>query len=165
MHRTIRIFLVPIMLGAVGCKEEKELADLAKETNRQQAEQNQEMAKLNREVAEGSKRLVQAGAETTAKVLNMQQQLQDQRNDVEIERQQLAEERNVESVVGQALVATASLLAVCLPLVLCWYLLHGQWRENDPVVSDLLIEQLDRSPDNKIAWHEPATDFPDSSEV
>jgi hypothetical protein len=165
MRQAIRIVLLPLTLTLTGCEEDKELADLAKETNQQQAKQNQEMAKLNREVAEGSKRLVQATAESTAKVLTMQQQLQNQRSDVENERQQLAEERNAESVLGPALVVTASLLAICLPLVLCWYLLHGLWRENDPLINDLLIDELDRSSNDTFALHDSATSYSHDSEV
>ena len=143
MHRTIWVLPLLILTTLVGCEEDKELAALAKEANRQQSEQNQEMAKLNREVAEGSKRLIQAEAEATTKRLTMEQQLQEQRNDVEAERQELAQERKAESILGPAIVAAASLATVCLPLVLCWYLLHGLQRGGDPDVSDLLIEELD----------------------
>jgi hypothetical protein len=39
---------------ATDCNQDTRLTELAKESNRQQAEQNREMAKLNREVAKGS---------------------------------------------------------------------------------------------------------------
>jgi hypothetical protein len=151
MHRTIRILLLLLLLTLAGCEEDEELADLAREANRQQTEQNQEMARLNREVAEGSKRLVQAGAEATTKLLTMEHELQEQRHDVETERQRLAQERKSDSILGPALVAAASLAAVCLPLVLCWYLLYGLQREGEPAVNDLLIAELDRSADDAVA--------------
>ncbi len=165
MHRTIRVLPLLILTTLVGCEEDKELAALAKEANRQQSEQNQEMAKLNREVAEGSKRLIQAEAEATAKRLTMEQQLQVQRNDVETERQELAQERKAESILGPALVAAASLTAVCLPLVLCWYLLHGMKRDSEPGVCDLLIEELDRSAYPQLSPQSPFRDPQDQLEV
>ena len=140
-------WVLPLLIAVtlIGCEEDKELAELALEANRQQSEQNQEMAKLNREVAEGSKRLIEADAEATTKRLTMEQQLQEQRSDVEAERQQLAQERKAESILGPALVTAASLTAVCLPLVLCWYLLHGMQRDSEPAVSEMLIEELELS--------------------
>ena len=165
MHRTIWALLLLILMTLVGCEEDKELAALAKEANRQQSEQNQEMAKLNREVAEGSKRLIQAEAEATTKRLTMEQQLQEQRNDVEAERQELAQERKAESILGPALVAAASLAAVCLPLVLCWYLLHGMQRDSEPGVSDLLIEELDRSAYPQLSSQPLLSDPQDKLEV
>jgi hypothetical protein len=142
MDRTIRFFVLLVVLTLAGCEEDRDLANLAQKTNQQQAEQNQEMAKLNREVAEGSKRLVQAGAETTEKVLAMQQQLQEQRGDVEAEQKQLAQDRKADSVLGPALVAAASLAAVCLPLVLCWYLLQGLRRDPEADVGQLLLDEI-----------------------
>ena len=152
-------WVLPLLIATtlIGCEEDKELAALAKEANRQQSDQNQEMAKLNREVAEGSKRLIEAEAEATTKRLAMEQQLQEQRSDVEGERQQLAQERKAESILGPALVTAASLAAVCLPLVLCWYLLHGMQRDSEPAVSELLIEELERSAGDTPAYPVSAT--------
>ena len=56
----------------------------------------------------------QAEAEATTKRLTMEQQLQERRSDVEAEREELAQERKAESVLGPSLVAAASLAAVCL---------------------------------------------------
>ena len=157
MYRMTWCFPLLIATTLIGCEEDKELAALAKEANRQQSDQNQEMAKLNREVAEGSKRLIEAEAEATTKRLTMEQQLQEQRSDVEAERQQLAQERKTESILGPALVTAASLAAVCLPLVLCWYLLNGLHRDHEPGVSDLLIEELERSAVDAFAPTESVT--------
>ena len=148
--------LVLITLSLVGCDEDEELAELAKEANRQQAKQNEEIAKVNREVAAASKHVVQASAEATDKVLTMEKQLQDHRHEVETERQELAQERKSDSLLGTFLVTVAGLVAVCLPLVLAWYLLHALQSQGEPAVSELLIEELDRSTNEALALSGPA---------
>ena len=81
-----------------GCDEDKRLAQMAQENAQRQAAQNEEMARLNREVAEGSKRLVAANAEANNKLLSAQQKLDDQRVQVDAQRQVLADERAEESI-------------------------------------------------------------------
>lgn len=148
--------LLIIALCFVGCDEDEELAELAKEANRQQAQQNQEIAKVNREVAAASKRVVQASAEATDKVLTMEKQLVEHRHEVEAERQELAQERKSDSLLGAFLVTATGLIAVSLPLVLAWYLLQALQSQGEPAVSELLIEELDRSNNEAIALPGPA---------
>lgn len=114
------------------------------------------MAKVNREVAAASKRVVQASADATDKVLTMERQLQEHRQDVEDERQELAQERKSDSLLGAFLVTAAGLLAVSLPLVLAWYLLHALQTQGEPAVSELLIEELDRSASEGLTLPSPA---------
>ena len=148
--------LLIVALSLAGCDEDERVAELAKEANRQQAQQNQEIAKVNREVAAASKRVVQASAEATDKVLTMEKQLQDHRHEVETERQELAQERKGDSLLGAFLVTAAGLIAVCLPLVLAWYLLHALQSQGEPAVSELLIEELDRSAHETFSLAGPA---------
>jgi hypothetical protein len=58
------------------------------------------MARLNREIAEGSKRLVAANAEANDKLLTAQQQLDNQRTQIDAQCQVLADERHRESILG-----------------------------------------------------------------
>ena len=156
MHQIIRLLPVIVAITILGCSDDPRLAELAKEANRQQAQQNQEMAKLNREVAAGSKHVVQASAQGTEKILAMEKQLHDKQDELEAERKELAQERKTESLLGTFLVTAASLVAVSLPLVLCWYLLHSLQRQDEPAISELLIEELDHAT-NELALSDSTT--------
>jgi multidrug efflux pump subunit AcrA (membrane-fusion protein) len=126
-----------------GCDEDKRLAQMANENAQRQAEQNQEMARLNREVAEGSKRLVTANAEANDKLLSAQQKLDDQRTQIDAQRQVLADERHRESILGPLLTTLGTLLVCALPLVLCWFLLHGLRQGGQEAdLSQLLVEEI-----------------------
>jgi hypothetical protein len=126
-----------------GCDEDKRLAKMAQENAQRQAEQNQEMARLNREVAEGSKRLVTANAEANDRLLSTQQKLDDQRTQIDVERHVLADERHRESILGPLISKLGTLLVCALPLVLCWFLLHGLRQGGQEAdVSELLIEEI-----------------------
>ncbi len=57
------------LVSVIGCSNDERLVKQAEVNAKRQAEQNEEMARLNREVAEGSKRLVQANAEASDKLL------------------------------------------------------------------------------------------------
>ena len=136
------VILLAVLAGAAllsGCDENGRLARKAEENAKRQAEQNEEMARVNREVAEGSKRLVQANAESTDKLLTQQNSLDRERGQIDGERRSLADERHRESVL-----TTLGWLVVCsLPLILCWYLLHGlRHGDDDAEISRLLVEEI-----------------------
>jgi hypothetical protein len=133
-----------------GCvkDEDDRLAEIAAEHARQQAAQNQEMARLNREIATGSRNLVEADAKSRDELLAMSREVQEQQNQLEAERRALAVERRRESLLAPIL-STSLLLVVCsLPLVLCWYLLHGLRQDaasaaelNEVLIVELAAEQ------------------------
>jgi hypothetical protein len=123
----------------VGCDEDKRVVEIAVESAKRQAAQDVEMARLNREIAEGSKRLVQANNQ----LLTSQHNLDDQRGQLETERRSLADERHRESVLGPIISTGGWLVVGSLPLILCWYLLHGLHRGGeDAEVGHLLIEEI-----------------------
>jgi hypothetical protein len=131
-----------LIVLAIGCSStDDRLVRHVAESNRQQAEQNQEMARLHHEVAEGTSRLVNAVAESRTEMLDMEHELQDQRTQLDSERRSLANERHRESVLAPVLSNVGLLLVAALPLVLCWYLLHGL-RTPDEDVSEVLIQKL-----------------------
>jgi hypothetical protein len=134
--------MILLIVLATGCSPtDDRLVRHVAESNRQQADQNQEMAKVHREVAEGTTRLVEAVAESRQEMLGMEHELQDQRAQLETERRSLANERHRESILAPVLSNVGLMLIAALPLVLCWYLLHGL-RSPDEDVSEVLVQNL-----------------------
>ena len=142
-----------VILATIGCEEDEnaQVAKVAIEAAKQQAELNQEMSRLNREVASGTKRLVEANAESQEKLVVMQGELQGeqaevsrQRDKLETERKDIAAQRIRESVLAPV-VAWILPFAICgLALVTCCFLLFGLRRATDDeaAISELLVEEL-----------------------
>ena len=132
-----------MLLLAAGCSSSDDrLVRHVTESNRQQAEQNREMARLHQNLAEGNTRLVEAVAESRQEMLAMESNLQDQRDRLEAERKSLASQRYWESLLAPALTDVGMLLVASLPLVLCWYLLHGLRSAGDDDVNEVLLREL-----------------------
>jgi hypothetical protein len=142
-----------VVLATIGCEEEEraEVAKVALEAAKQQAELNQEMSRLNREVAGGAKRLVEANAESQERLLALQSDLQGeqaevgrQRDQLEVERKDIAAQRIRESVLAPV-VAWMLPLAICgMALATCCCLLLSLRRAGDDeaAISELLIEEV-----------------------
>jgi hypothetical protein len=145
-----------IAMTASGCTSDSErVAQVALEGSRRQASQNEELAKLNREVAAGTRQLIEARHEADHHLLAQQQDLQTQRDLLDGERRELASERNRESVLGPVLVTTAALLVCCLPLVLCWFLLHRLGTESsDSQLTQILLDELNVTGGAELVPHE-----------
>ena len=138
-HHATMILLIVL---ATGCSSSDDrLVRHVADSNRQQAQQNSEMAKVHREVAEGTSRLVEAVAESRKEMVAMESDLQEQRTQLDTERRSIANERHRESILAPVVSSVGLLLVAALPLVLCWYLLHGL-RTPDEDVSEVLIENL-----------------------
>ena len=134
--------MIMLIVLAIGCSSSDDrLVRHVAESNRQQAQQNSEMAKVHREVAEGTSRLVDAVAESRKEMVAMESDLQDQRTQLDKERRSLANERHRESILAPVLSNVGLMLVAALPLVLCWYLLHGL-RTPDEDVSEVLVQEL-----------------------
>ena len=147
--------MILLILLATGCSStDDRLVRQVAESNRQQAEQNQEMARLHHEVAEGTSRLVKAVAESRTEMLEMEHELQEQRTQLDKERRSLANERHRESLLAPVVSSVSLMLVAALPLVLCWYLLHGL-RTPDEDVSEVLIQNLARE---QLALQTPPSD-------
>jgi hypothetical protein len=144
-----------------GCDSPDErLVAVSREASDRQAEQNRQIARQNEEIAETTRQLVDADAqarkelieadaaarkelinsqaEAREELIAMQQGLQERqavvdqaRDELEAERREIVQDRYWDSLLGQAVGAAVLLLASILPLVLCWYLLHGLRRGND----------------------------------
>ena len=135
---------------ATGCDEDKRLVEFAKEADQRQAEQNHEIAHQNHEIASATKQLVEADAKARQELVAMEHDLQaeratigQQRDQLEAERRQLASARQRESLLSEVLAGGMTLLACLLPLLLCWYLLHGLRSQNqDEALGELLVMEL-----------------------
>ena len=149
--RVLIVVLAPlatIPLG--GCDEDERLTRMATEAADRQAAQNQEMSRLNREVAEGTKRLVEANAQTQKELAALQHDLQAdqaeigrQRDLLETERKQVAAARRRDPIIANAITGVGLALACMLPLLLCWYLLRSVRDEtDDTLVAEVLIQEL-----------------------
>ena len=134
--------LVIVLMIAVGCEtpDERLVHQLA-ETSREVVRQNQEIARTHHELAEGSKQLVEAVAESRQEHNAMQRELQQQRDSLDSERKAIATARSRESLLVPLLSTAGVLVVATLPLVLCWYLLHGL-RGHDDDVSEVLVREL-----------------------
>jgi len=142
-----------IALAMTGCEEDENamVAKVATEAAKQQAELNQEMSRLNREVASGTKRLVEASAQSQDNLVALQRDLQTeqaevsrQRDKLEAERQDIATQRVRESLLAPV-VAWILPFAVCgLALVTCCFLLFGlrNATDDEAAISELLVEEL-----------------------
>lgn len=145
----ILLVLITAVL-AIGCDEDKRLVEFAKEADQRQAEQNQEIAHQNHEIAAATKQLVEADAKARQELVAMERDLQaeratigQQRDQLEIERRELAGARQRESLLSEVLAGGMTLLACLLPLLLCWYLLHGLRSQNqDEALGELLVMEL-----------------------
>ena len=110
MKRILPAILLICLIA--GCGGDERLVQMAKEHEARQAEQNLKMAELQKSVAEGSKRLVEAEAESRDKFLAMQDNLRadqatvgQQRDKLEAERREIAQQRIRDPIIAAAIVA------------------------------------------------------------
>jgi hypothetical protein len=157
-----------------GCdRPDERLVAVSREASDRQAEQNRQIARQNEEIADTTRQLVAADAqarkelieadaaarqelinsqtEAREELISMQQSLQDRqatvdqaRDELETERREIAQDRYWDSLLAQAVGAAVLLLASILPLVLCWYLLHGLRRgsESEEDLTEWLTMEL-----------------------
>lgn len=135
----------------VGCGSDERLTQMAKEHEARQAEQNFKMAELQKSVADGSKRLVEAEAEFRNTLLAMQDKLRrsgqrgEQRDKLEGERREIAQQRIRDPIIAEAIVQVGLILACLLPLVLAGYLVHAMKHavsQDTAIVTEFLVADL-----------------------
>ena len=140
------------VLIVTGCdpSENERVAEMAEQQLVRQSEHNRQLADLQREVAEGSRRLVEADAQSRAEMVTLQREVQAertelgrQRDTLEQERRELASERRMAPVIAAAIQHIGLLLICILPLILAWYVLENPQRPtDDQVVSEVLLDDL-----------------------
>ena len=142
-HAPLVIITLLILLAAGCSSPDERLAHLAEATSTQQAQQNQAVTELNREAGENHRRVVEAVEQSRQSIVFLERDLQLQRDTIDQERRSLANERHLESLLGPVLNSLGMLMVAALPLVLCWYLLHGVRGQNDQEeISGVLIQEL-----------------------
>jgi hypothetical protein len=156
MPRTAR--LPPIWTGpifviliAIGCNSSDDrLVELSRQSADRQAEQNRLVETNNRQVLEATNRLVEADAKSRAESDELHRQIEseraginEQRDALEKERQQIAEARNRDPIVAESIQAVGGLIAAILPLLVCLFLLRGLFHKSDQeALAEVLIEDL-----------------------
>jgi hypothetical protein len=142
--------LIPF-LTLVGCSsDDQRLVDLSRQSLDRQAEQNRLVATNNQQVIDATNKLVEADAQSRRENAQLQHELQSersginlQRDTLEQERRQIADQRNRDPIVAESIKTAAGLIVAALPLILCLFLLWGLFhRSDDEAVADLLIEEL-----------------------
>ncbi len=146
MKQALLITLMMVIgLLITGCDEEGErLAEYAQQSTAEQAKQNRSTAELARDATENQRRMVESVEQSRQDLVGLQETLDGQRTAAEAERRELADARNRDSLLVPVLSSVGLLLVTALPLVLCWYLLHGLQKEStdDNAVNQLLIQEL-----------------------
>jgi hypothetical protein len=137
-----------MILMTGGCDDRA--AQVAAQAAQRQAEQNQSMVKLHEHVAAGTQRLAEEESKARQQALMIHHELQHERsrlsggwNELEAQRQAMAEARRTESFLAALVQGSGGVLAALLALAFGWLALHGLGRDGDsPVVCELLLQEL-----------------------
>ena len=141
---------------ATGCSESEEVARVATEAAKRQAEQTNKAFELQKEVAAGSKNLVTADAEARRELIALQTEIQTQRANVdreraklEVERQTIVEDRQAivadqrkESMLGNVFRGSSVVLIVVVAFVFCCYLVKAASSDTAVEVNELLLTEI-----------------------
>jgi hypothetical protein len=145
------------LLPAIGCDESKEVARVAEESAKRQAEQTNKAFDLSKQVAEGSKHLVDSDAEARRELIAIQGTLQLQRADVdrqrdklEVERRTMVAERQAivadqrkESMLGHVFRGSSLALVVVVAFVFCCYLVRAASSSDSTVeINELFLTEI-----------------------
>ena len=140
-----------IALIAIGCSSgDERLVELSRESTERQAEQNRLIETNNRQVLEATDKLVEADAKSRTEHIELHRQIEaerfgvnQQRDALEQERRQIAQQRNRDPIVANSILAVAGLIAAILPLLVCLFLLRGLFHKSDQeALAEVLIEDL-----------------------
>lgn len=158
-----------ITCDLAGCSSgDGRLAEFAEQSQEQQSAQNQEMARQNARLAEATKSLIEADARTHADMLDVQQQVQSERQDLNQRNNALAAERQSflksqlrAPIIAQAIVTVGALLAAIVPLLLGLRLFQYLGQDQaDTIIADgtraARFSPAALLPDSGIAWRQPA---------
>ena len=164
-----QVIAMTVLLAADSCSSsrrpaapDQRLTDLAQHSVEQQARQNETIARQSQAVVEESRRLaetaktlVEKDAEARRELVSAQRELQKElvqqqatvnaeRDRLEEERRQLAQQRARDPVVAASIQTFGGLLACLLPLLICGYLLYRMTHNNDDqtALGELLVLEL-----------------------
>jgi hypothetical protein len=148
-HKYAARYAIVALVWTIGCDER--VVEVAREAADRQAAQNEQMGELQKEVAYGTRSLVEADAAARKEIVGVHRDLQAERrqlgtswNDLESQRQQVARQRRIESVlVPLAGAVTGVALLVVLLSFLRQLLASSQTTESiDAEFQNLLVEHV-----------------------
>jgi hypothetical protein len=128
---------IAMALGMLsGCSSDGRLANLAEQVVHEQAAQNQRAVESSQAIAQGSQQLVTADAQARTDLIDLQHALRhdqaeiaEQLTELEAERREVAQDRLLDSAMGNGLVTLGLVCAALAPLLLAAISLLGLWRE------------------------------------
>lgn len=154
-HPATRNLFVCSLLAVSSCTEsDQRLLDLSRQSLETQSRQNEQQARQSAAVAGATRDLLRSQNDAQARQHDREQQLlaerqtlQQERKSLDQERQELIDARIREPLIAEALLTVVSWLLAAFPLFLCWLLLRRTpdlpvAPESDPLVTDLLLEEL-----------------------
>lgn len=148
-HRCAAMYAIVALIWTIGCDDR--VVEVAREAADRQAAQNEQMGELQKEVAQGTRTLVEADAAARKEIVGVHRDLQAERrqlgtswNDLEAQRQQVARQRRIESVLVPLVGAvTGVVLVVVLMSFLRQLLASSQTTESiDAELQNLLVDQV-----------------------
>ncbi len=158
MRRTLILWqagVLLVLMSVIGCStSDDRLVELSEEAMKRQAEQNRQIAQQSQQVAEAAHELVQADAQSRKELFESQRSLEagiqaerlrldEERHELERDRQALAVAKIREPIVAATIWSAAVFVAVVLPLVLCIYLVRNLGSsEPSQNLTELLVHEL-----------------------
>ena len=150
MRNVLLVMAIVLMMSGCDENENSRLAEMAERNLQRQDAQNKRMADLQNEVAEGSRRLVEADAQSRQEMIALQRDFKSdqtevarQRDLLEGERRDLASQRHMAPIIAEAIKNVGLLAACLLPLILCWCLLARRDQPaDDSIVAEVLLQDL-----------------------
>ena len=141
-----------VVLVIAGCRddENERLADQAERNLERQSAQELRNMEVHREVAEGTRRLVEADAAARQEIVALHRDVQLERSELgrqrdllELDRRDVANARNREPVIAEAIQAVGLMLACAIPLLIAWQILRrSDAGDENAVMAELLVEEL-----------------------
>lgn len=135
MHRLLFLALAIFLTVLSGCDEDE----------------RQKASRAQAEVAETSRQLVQADAKARGEIVALQRDLQQgqaelgrQRDQLENDRRQYADQRNRDPIVANVILDVGMIVACLLPLILCIVLVHAlrDRTQADSTLTEILVEEI-----------------------
>ena len=162
-----RAMILALLMMTAGCGDapdyrDQRLAEFAQQTMEEQRKQNDRIAdqseavvKESSQLVEAAKELVEHDAQTRREMIAAQSELTSQlnqqqavvdagRDQLEQERQQIAEKRHRDPVIAIAIETAGMAIACLLPLVICFFVIR-QMQTQEPdhaAVAELLIQEF-----------------------
>ena len=150
MHRAKLMMALLLTTGCADSRDDR-LAEMAQQSLREQARQNERLTKQSQQIAEASRHLIEndsrARRDMIAAHTTLQKELQTERaninqqlSELESERREIARQRGRDPIIANAISCIGLTLACLLPLLLAGYVIYSLNRSSDD--SDALSEML-----------------------